>query len=474
MQYRSFRLLALLVILFLPCASSAECRQKDEHWPYKSEPETAFQKVLGPAAADATFIINGRPVGFSACTMDLKNLQSQIGQTLRDAEENATTNGEPVVVADEPLCYLKNVKYAIANLSNPAIHMFVGPGGVQVTYSPPAEKLGEEDIRLYDALASICARQHDYSAAYHNMMKSLERKRAAFGPSSDRVIEQLVDIACLHEDTHNYNAAEKYFRQALDITKATHSDNSREHSAIMMQLSNMLNSAGKHIDANNARAEAVKTVSHIHDVAERPIPEGIMGGHHSWTPITQEVTQIASVVNQSASRRKADVEAMRQTLYNLIHEQELAKQRAEDAKRRAGEDERKRKIREENEKLLGAFPNLVGITFINRISGLGGYLKFVSSDEVDIAPDYEKLDAKTVAKKVGGTYQIRNDGTPKSQDWIVRVKSQFDGTDRIDEWHIRPGDEIIGEVFLDGIETQKPYPAFLKGTLKIDLPEHSE
>jgi hypothetical protein len=432
-------------VLFVALAGSSlgSAAANEKHWPYHQLPHTSFSKVIGPHAMDATFLINGRPVGFSKVGVDLQDLERQISETLKDAEEAARFNGQPVVVSTESIDYLTNVKQTLASLGNPRLSMAVDGDAVRVTYTPAFQRLGDADITLYDALASICARQRQFQSSYQNMLKSLARKRELYGANSDEAAQQLVDMAALNEDTHNYIAAEKFYKQAQDIVVSLHGPHSKDTGKQAIAIMDMLG------------------VKH----AGYGLP---MSAHHSWIPITQDIAGIVSAVAQDASRQKADVQGMRDTLFAMIHEKEIAERKRREAEESAIRDARRQKILEENEKLLGSPPNIGGICFVNAAKDIAGSIHFFPSGKCEIESEYKKLDGQTQPPRVEGDWRVEDESQSDKPAYVVHVTSTADK--RIDKWHIRLSDVELGEIRLEAFERKEPYPSMLKGRSKVKVP----
>jgi hypothetical protein len=441
--------------------------ENERHWPYQQIPVTTFGKVIGPNAADASFVINGRPISFTKADRRLPLIQKQIAATLKEAEAMAKSNGRPVTVSTEPIQYLKNVKQTLAALCNPSLKMTASRDYVSVIYTPPYEHLGDNDIVLYDALASICARQQEFPDSYKNMLKSLERKKEIYGAQSDEVAQQLIDIAALNEDVHNYNASERAYRQAYETIKGIHGESSKESAAVLMQLSHNLASAGRKAESQATGQQALGVMNRL---GIRNAGYGLpLSCSHSWQDVAPDITSIISAVEQDNARRKADVDAMKQSLHSMIHEEEIARRRAQEALNKAAREALQQKIIEENEKLLGKNPNVSGIRFYNRATDTAGSLKFMNDGTVEIVPEYLRLDGVTQPPAKQGTWKIDDDSdNPEKPDPIVRVVSTAD--QRIDKWHINVSNQILGEIYLDALEPKKPYPSYLKGQAKIKIP----
>lgn len=157
----------------------------------------------------------------------------------------------------------------------------------------------------------------------------------------------------------------------------------------------------------------------------------------------------------------------------MIHSEELRRKRQQEAAELAAKAALKKWIRERNEELLGKFPNITGIHFHNRLESVAGELWFHPGEDVEIVPQYKKLDGETQPPAIEGTYKTEdaseNDG---ESDPIVRITSKADK--RIDKWHIRPSDEVLGEIFLDAFERKEPYPEHLRGKAKVSIPDALE
>lgn len=441
--------------------------ENERHWPYQQIPVTTFGKVIGPNAADASFIINGRPITFTKADRRLPAIQKKIAATLKEAEAMAKSNGRPVIVSTEPIQYLKNVKQTLTALGNPSLRMTASRDYVSVVYTPPYERLGDNDIVLYDALASICARQQEIPDSYKNMLKSLVRKKEIYGAQSDEVAQQLIDIAALNEDAHNYNASEKTYRQAYEIVKGNHGESSKESAAVLMQLSHNLASAGRKAESQATGQQALGVMNSL---GVRNTGYGLpLSSSHSWQDVTPDISNIISAVDQDNARRKADVDAMKQSLHSMIHEEEIARRRKQEALNKAAREALRQKIMEENEKLLGKHPNVSGIRFYNRETDTAGSLKFMNDGTAEIVPEYTRLDGVTQPPAKQGTWKIDDDSDdPEKPEPIVRVVSTAD--QRIDKWHISVSDQILGEINLDAVEPKKPYPSRLQGRAKIKIP----
>lgn len=473
------RLLAVLGVssVLLSSLAGTTATANEKHWPYHQLPATSFARVIGPHAADASFIINGRPITFEKTDVDLAGMEKQINATLKDAEETAKSNGKPVIVSTEPIDYLKNVKESLATLGNPHLRMSVGGDYVQVIYTPPFQRLGDADITLYDALASICARQHEYSSAYQNMAKSLERKREVFGPNSDEVAQQIVDIAALNEDSRNFNAAEKYYRQALDVVTTNHGPNSKEAAGVLMQLSHCLASSPAN-RAADADKEGRQAIAIMNSLGIKHVGYGLpMSANHSWGSVTQGVTGIISALAQDTSRRKADVDSMRQTLYNMIHEEEIAAKRKRDAEEAALREARQQKIYEENVKLLGKAPSVGGQKFYNAEPATAGFIAFFAGGEAEIGPSYAKVNrdaAAQVPKGLAGQWKqvqdMDSDGDEVINN-IIKIVSTESGNQRVDTWKVDCSRDALGEAVLTQVTVEKPYPTYLRCKMKgIKIP----
>lgn len=112
--------------------------------------------------------------------------------------------------------------------------------------------------------------------------------------------------------------------------------------------------------------------------------------------------------------------------------------------------------------LLKTRPDIVGIEWWG-----GGSMRFYSSGKCDIVPDYKKLDGKTVAGIVDGSWTLENLSTG-SFDWVIRVTSTFEGTQRVDKWKLLPSSKKLGQIMLMGAPVQKPYSQILFGNLPVN------
>lgn len=301
-KQRSTAILAL-TSLGLSIFASAASAETDYLWPYEQLSLTSFARVVGPNAADASFIINGRPMGFGKIDPELQELGKEIQLLLKDAEQAKESTSQAVVLLTEPISYLKNAREALANLGNPSLKLTESGDLLEVLFTPPRWSLGYMEITLYDALAAINARTREFGNAYSNMAKSYELKKKAYGLDSDEVAQQLIDIASLNEDAHNYNAAEKYFKQAYDIAKRTHGENSKEASAVLMQLC-MVPHGGCPSAGNNALSImdrlGIKTAG-FNLPNSKP---------HFWTAEKSNVKSVLSSAKQAVARQKAEITAM--------------------------------------------------------------------------------------------------------------------------------------------------------------------
>lgn len=459
---------AYFMLVFVSCSLLGQAVAKpvhDSYWPYKNQPSTMFQSVLGPQSGDVAFVINGRPASFDKADVDLVSLESQIDEALR-AMKQLQQNGQTTVsLMVAPVSKLAKIEKAIKSVGGSQLQTKRFGDSIEILYVMPNtfDQMEFDHIALLDAKACLRARMGDFSIALRTMLESLEIKRKAFGAESAQVANQLVDLGLLSQDRQKYQDMIKYLSDAIRIRSINGSDS--ELAATFNLLSIAYEMAGEAGKAAGAKMRAESILQNLNiDVDKRPVPESIQVGYHRWEKISRRIVDANAGIKEGQSRTRAEVEAIKKELYNIVYEEENARRQAEEAARLAKLEEQRRKMLEENEKLLEGRPDLTGCKFLEKSTigiALAGSLEFYAAN-VDIGPTYRRLDNKTVAKIVNGNYSIEGE----AGDWVVRVTSTFEGTNRVDKWKMKASTEKLRMIELVGVDTQDPYPVILVGKLK--------
>ncbi len=382
----------------------------DEHWPYLNPPKTSFSRVIGPAAADATLIIDGRPVFFSKGDEEFR---PKVDRVLADAK--AILDKKQIVVDSIDLEYLEVINSVREQINDPLFKLQVDSGKVTIVYDPPNKSWGSEETAIYALMSAAYRRAGNIASAKTWMLKVLEHKKLKYGWKSDQVARQLMDLAWLEEDSGTAPKAEKTFLLAIELNKELHGEVSKETASALMHLSNFYAFFQYPEKSKQAKTEALKILNlRKEEVSERPVPEGILGGAvHSWNAVYYQITKLS--------------------MYSNLLKIELARQLIEDA---VGND-----IANRNQQIFGMPPRLDGIRFVGNA---GEGIEFLPNRTVLIYPGKGPL--------VPGNVSIDKKG-------LVTITTQYAGTMRADRWHFVVSRRANKEAHLEPGEVGQPYPS---------------